>query len=162
MPKIAVSLDIRVRLGLDYVRKKMLDGGSNRQSLYFTWQPGGLMVFFNLALKKPAGCSFWLRRTQRVAPSPLILTELSVMIQSWSSGFGRAMDLLDASAPWQEWNHYQDLISPDDCVLRLTASHKRLKSSEILCATTQDLTKHFIGANEGAQTANVLERLTRP
>ena len=33
-------------LALDYARSKMLDSSSNRQSLCFTWQPGGLMFFF--------------------------------------------------------------------------------------------------------------------
>ena len=70
-----------------------------------------LDVFLNLALKYPARWSFWSWGTLRVAQRPFILTEPSVEIQSWSSGLGSVMDLLDVSASWQEWKHTRS--SPD-------------------------------------------------
>ena len=54
----------------------------------------------NLALKRPASCTLLSLFTYNVALIPLLATEPSVTIQSWSDGLGSVMDLGSLRAFW--------------------------------------------------------------
>ena len=113
---------------------------------------------FELSAKEAGEMQFLVAKNIKGGPKSTYLDgtvgfDPELILRLWQgSGFvGRKCLLARAET-------YEELIGPDHCVLRLTASRKRLKRSEILSATAQNSTKHFIGTKEGAETANILGR----